>query len=121
MPFVIQRTTALQVYFYKTAAGNEPVRDFLSNLSKDDKRVIGEDIKTVQLGYPIGMPLTRKFENSKKLEEVRCKISDKRIMRIIFFVEDGIMILLHAFIKKTQKTPQQDIELAEKRFKEIKS
>ncbi|MDR1826166.1 MAG: type II toxin-antitoxin system RelE/ParE family toxin [Rickettsiales bacterium] len=116
---VIQRLAALQVRFYQTSSGNEPVREFLSQLSKDDKKVIGEDIKTVQFGYPIGMPLTRKFENSRKLEEIRCSISDKRIVRIIFFAEDGFIILLSAFVKKSQKTPPQEINLAEKRFREM--
>jgi len=110
---------ALLVYFYKTAAGNEPVREFLSDLSKPDKRAIGEDIKTVQFGYPIGMPLTRKFENHKKLEEIRCKISGNKIVRIIFFVDNGTIILLHAFVKKSQKTPREELNLAEKRYKEI--
>lgn len=116
---MIQRLVALQVYFYTTDFGREPVREFLQELSQDDKRAIGADIKTVQFGYPMGMPLTRKFENSKKLEEIRCKISDGRIVRIIFFVHDNKIILLHAFIKKTQKTPPREIELASTRFKQM--
>ena len=110
------RRDSLSVYFYKTDSGNEPVRDFLNELSIEDKKSIGADIRTVQIGYPVGMPLTRKFENIKKLEEIRCKISDKRIIRIIFLVQDNSIVLLHIFIKKTQKTPAQEIDLAKKRM-----
>src|SRR5574344_3138463 len=101
---VKERLKPLEVYFYATASRNEPVREWLKNLPKDDKRIIGQDIKTVQFGYPIGMPLTRVLHGTEGLEEVRCHLSGNQIARIIFYVEDDIMILLHAFIKKTQKT-----------------
>ena len=68
-----KRTEALEVYFYKTSSGNEPVREWLKDLPKEDKRTIGFDIKTVQYGYPIGMPLTRVLHGTGGLEEVRCK------------------------------------------------
>jgi hypothetical protein len=47
----------LKVAFYQSEVGNEPVREWLKELPRDDKRLIGEDIKTVQLGWPLGMPL----------------------------------------------------------------
>ena len=77
----------------------------------------GYDIKTVQYGYPVGMPLTRVLKGTN-LEEVRCKISNG-IARIIFCVEDNTIVLLHAFIKKTQKTPQKELDVAIKRYKEL--
>lgn len=113
-----KRTEALEVYFYKTSSGNEPVREWLKDLPKEDKRTIGFDIKTVQYGYPIGMPLTRVLHGTNGLEEVRSNVSNG-IARIIFYVEDNIMVLLHAFIKKTQKTPQKDLDVASKRYKEL--
>ena len=103
----------LQVVFYRTDAGSEPVREWLKNLDKEERRIIGEDIKTVQLGWPLGMPLVRKVE--KGLWEVRIQL-DKKIARIIFTAHDGIMVLLHGFIKKSQKTPANDLKLARQRM-----
>ncbi len=111
------RVEPLQVYFYQTSSGNEPVRGWLKELPQEDRKTIGFDIKTVQFGYPIGMPLTRALHGTGGLEEVRCNISNG-IARIIFYVEDDTMILLHAFIKKTQETPKKELDIAIKRFKE---
>ncbi len=113
-----ERTTALEVYFYATNSGNEPVREWLKTLPKEDMRRIGFDIKTVQFGYPIGMPLTRVLHGTGGLEEVRCNISNG-IARVIFYVEDNTMVLLHAFIKKTQETPKKELDVAIKRYKEL--
>lgn len=113
-----QRTKALEVYFYKTSLGNEPVREWLKALPREDMRTIGFDIKTVQYGYPIGMPLTRVLHGTNGLEEVRCNISNG-IARVIFYVEDDTMVLLHAFIKKSQETPKKELDIAIKRFKDL--
>ena len=104
--------------FFETDSGNKPVREWLLSLSKDDRKIVGEDIKTVEYGWPIGMPVCRRLES--KLYEVRSDISDKRIARVIFTVMGEYMILLHGFIKKSQKTPKNEIDLALKRKKEIK-
>ena len=61
---MLKRSTALEVYFYSTSSGNEPVREWLKSLPREDMRMIGFDIKTVQYGYPIGMPLTRVLHNT---------------------------------------------------------
>ncbi len=103
----------LQVAFYKSAAGNEPVRDWLKKLDKEDRRIIGSDIKTVQLGWPLGMPLVRKLE--KGLWEIRIQL-DNRIARILFTVHTNIMVLLHGFIKKSQKLPAKDLKIAKQRM-----
>lgn len=113
-----KRTEALNVYFYKTNSGNEPVREWLKSLPKEDMRIIGFDIKTVQYGYPIGMPLTRALQGTGGLEEVRSNIKNG-IVRVIFYVEDNKMVLLHGFIKKTQTTPKKELDLAIKRYKEL--
>ncbi len=81
-------------------------------------KIIGFDIKTVQYGYPIGMPLTRILHNTGGLEEVRSNITNG-IARVIFYVENNKMILLHGFIKKTQATPQKELDLAIKRYKDL--
>jgi phage-related protein len=110
--FHVDADMPLEVVFYRTESGNEPVRAWLQGLSKQDKRMIGGDIKTVQYGWPIGMPVVRKMEPG--LWEVRCRL-DQHIARILFTVKGEKMILLHGFIKKSQKTPQADLQLAKDR------
>ena len=99
--------------FFKTESGNEPVRDFLKELLPVDRKIIGVDIMTIEMSWPIGYPTVRKLDTN--LWEVRSKISDKRISRVFFTIEGSDMILLHAIIKKSQKTPQEDIDLSKKR------
>ena len=103
----------LQVDFFKTEQNNEPVRDFLKALSPEDKKSVGADIMAVEILWPIGYPTVRKLDTD--LWEVRSSISDKRICRVLFTISGKRMILLHAFIKKTQKTPKDDMELGKKR------
>jgi len=107
----------ITLLFFETAAGNKPVREWLLSLSKEDRKIVGDDIKTVEYGWPIGMPVCRRLES--KLYEVRSDISDKKIARVIFTVIDDYMILLNGFIKKSQKTPKNEIDLAVKRKKDI--
>jgi phage-related protein len=91
--------------FYASGSGRRPVRDWLMSLSRDDRRTIGIDIQRIEFGWP--------------LWEVRSDLSDGRIARVMFFIEDAEMVLLHGFEKKTQRTPAQDIELALKRKREV--
>ena len=102
----------LGVAFYRTAAGNEPVRQWLKDLKREDRKAIGQDIKTAQYGWPLGMPLIRTLEPG--LWEVRSHTS-QGIARVIFTVVDGVMVLLHAFVKKSQKTPLEDLSTARQR------
>ena len=108
----------LLVHFYRTGTGAEPVREWLLNLPPSDRKAIGTDIKTVQFGWPLGMPLIRKVE--KDLWEVRVQLVG-RIARVLFTFEDNIMLLLHGFIKKSQTTPKEDLDLARARIKESRS
>tara|TARA_R110000868_G_scaffold118823_2_gene314904 strand:- start:440 stop:622 length:183 start_codon:yes stop_codon:yes gene_type:complete len=55
------------------------------------------------------------------LHEVRTDLSNNRIARVLFFIHDEHMILLHGFIKKTQTTPKQDLDLAKQRKKEVEN
>jgi phage-related protein len=103
----------LKVVFYRSEAWNEPVRDWLKDLPQDDKRQIGEDIKTAQLGWPLGMPLIKKID--KDLWEVRTRLADG-IARVFFTVDSDYMILLHGFIKKSQKTSQNEHKTAMSRL-----
>jgi phage-related protein len=102
----------LKVRFFCTDAGNEPVREWLTDLSRDHRRMIGTDIKTVQLGWPIGMPVVRKLDTG--LWEVRIDLGDT-IARVLFTVVGSDMVLLHGFIKKSQKTPASDMATAKQR------
>lgn len=97
-------------------SGREPVREWLKGLPRNDCKIIGEDIKDVEFSWPIGMPLCRALGGG--VWEVRSDLRD-RIARVLFCVHDGRMVLLHGFIKKTQKTPAAELELALKRKKEL--
>lgn len=105
----------LRARFFQQEGGNEPVRDWLLGLSPEDRKAVGDDIRTAEFGWPIGMPLCRPM--GKGLWEVRSNISDSRIARVLFCADDGEMVLLHGFIKKTQTTPKADLDLARKRMK----
>jgi phage-related protein len=107
----------LPAAFYRTASGSEPVREWLKDLSQDDRRAIGQDVGTAEFGWPVGMPLCRSLGGG--LWEVRSNLSHGRIARVIFCVHAGNMVLLYGFEKKTQKTPKPDMEIALKRKKEI--
>lgn len=110
------RKPLLSVAFYATAAGNEPVRDWLLALSRDDRRQVGVDIKTAQYGWPLGMPLIRKLEPG--LWEVRSHIGDG-LARVLFTVTGDRMVLLHGFVKKSQKTPTTDLKTAKQRLADL--
>jgi len=94
-----------------------PVREWLLDLAEEDRKLIGDDIRTAEFGWPIGMPLCRPMASHKGLWEVRTNLSGKRIARVLFCAHEGEMILLHGFIKKTQKTPKADLDLAMKRMR----
>lgn len=104
----------LSVKFYLADSGNEPVRGFLKALTMEDRKTVGTDIKTVQFGWPLGMPLVRKM--GKDLWEVRSDINDG-IVRVLFTVKDSNMVLLHGFVKKSEKTPKAELKVAEDRLK----
>lgn len=107
----------LTVRFFRSDAGTEPVRDWLKDLEAQDRRTIGEEIKTVQIGWPLGMPLVRKI--SKDLWEIRISLH-KRIARVLFTIVGKEIVLLHGFIKKSQATPKDDLDVAKKRLQQVK-
>jgi len=104
----------LDVRFFRTDAGTEPVREWLKDLPAIDRKTIGEDIKTVQFGWPLGMPLVDHLGSD--IWEVRIKLGN-RIARVLFTVDEQTMVLLHGFIKKQQKTPGPELDLAKDRLK----
>ncbi len=106
----------LRVIFYRSENGVEPVREWLKELRKEDRKAIGEDIKTAQFGWPLGMPLIRKIENG--IWEVRSNITDG-IARTFFTVEKNTMVLLHGFVKKSQETPLKELRTVRRRLRNI--
>lgn len=102
----------LKVIFFKTDVGNEPVREWLKELPKEDCKTIGSDILTVQYAWPVGKPLVDNLGDG--IWEVRSRLGN-RIARTLFAVVDEEIVLLHGFIKKQQKTPQDELDLAKKR------
>lgn len=107
----------MPVRFYRSAAGREPVLEWLRGLDREDRRAIGLDLMRVQFGWPIGMPLVRSLKDG--LWEVRSHLPSRQIARLILCFHHKTVIVLHGFIKKTQKTPAEDLELAKGRLKEV--
>jgi phage-related protein len=107
----------IPIFFYRTQAGTEPVRIWLRSLPEVDRRIVGTDLRRVQSGWPIGMPLCRSLGGG--LWEVRSTLASKRVARVLFFVHEDRIGIVHGFIKKTQATPAEVLELARKRMKEM--
>jgi phage-related protein len=107
----------IPVSFWKSDLGREPVREFLHALPYDDKKVVGRDLRRLQFGWPIGMPLVRKLQGP--IWELRSTLPSKRELRILFATEENKLVLLHVIIKKTQKTPNADLQLALQRSKDL--
>lgn len=105
----------LDAVFFRTGAGNEPVREWLKAMPKDERKALGEDIAYVQYKWPLGKP--RVDHSRGSVWEIRTNLG-ARIARTLFAVAGERMILLHGFIKKTRRTSPDDIKLAEKRLKE---
>jgi phage-related protein len=107
-----KRVTAV---FYRADNGREPVRDWLRSLPGREKKLIGADIRAVEFGWPLGLPLCRSIRDG--IWEVRSNLAHRRIARVLFCIRGSNMILLHGFEKKSQKTPPGEIDLAIRRMK----
>jgi len=110
----------LQAVFYKSLSGKQPVRDWLLKLDKEDRKTIGEDIATLEFSWPIGKPKCSPMKGQTGFYEVRSNISAGRIARVLFVLIGNKMVLLHGFIKKAQKTPPKELNLAVTRMKGVK-
>ena len=117
MGMLIDRSKKLPAFFYESALGNRPVREWILGLSLEVRKVVGRDIQKVELGWPLGMPYCRSLGNG--LWEVRSDLTGGRTGRVVFCVTRERMVLLHGFVKKTRKTPAHDMRLALKRMKEL--
>jgi phage-related protein len=113
----MDRKEPLQAVFFETESGNQPVRDFILERSREDRKEIGSDIFAVQKGFPLGLPLVEKIDTD--LWDVRSHIPDG-ICRIFFTVDQETMVLLHGFVKKTQKIPLKELKTAKSRLVEFR-
>lgn len=107
----------IPLVFFRTASGAEPVRDWLKDLDPEDRQAVGLDLMRAQWRWPAGMPLCRPMGGG--LWEVRTELPSQRIARVLLCVDEGALVALHAFIKKTEKTPVEALRLARKRQQEL--
>jgi phage-related protein len=103
--------------FFERDNGSQPVREWLLSLSAEDRKAIGDDIRTVEFGWPLGMPLCRSVVGAAGLWEIRTRLAGGRIARVLFCLLDGHLVLLHGFEKKSQKLPAIELENAIRRMK----
>lgn len=114
-----QPPSRIDLYFYRNENGREPVREWLKDQAEPERRVIGLDLQRVQYRWPVGMPLCRAMGDG--LWEVRTSLPNKTIARVFVCFHDGALYALHAFVKKTQTTPEADLKIARKRKKEVEN
>jgi phage-related protein len=108
----------LECRFYRDTSGEEPVREWLRRLPATVRKEIGSDVLKIQWRWPVSRPLVGAF--GRGLYEVRTSL-DGTIYRVFFAIVGSTMVLLHAFVKKTQKTPKGDIDIARRRQKEVEA
>ena len=107
----------VELLFFRSGAGGEPVRDWLREMGGQDRHAIGRDLLRAQWRWPVGMPLCRPM--GKGLWEVRTDLPGNRISRVLICFYEGCLVALHGFIKKTRVTPEDDLALARKRQREL--
>ena len=107
------------LFFFQSSSGKEPVREWLKALDEPDRQAVGQDLMRAQWRWPVGMPLCRAM--GQGLWEIRTALPSHRIARVLLCLHEGGLVALHGFIKKTQKTPDDELALARKRQKELKS
>lgn len=108
----------IRAVFYRSDSGREPVREWLKSLPMETKKRIGKDISKAEFGWPLGLPVVDSIKGYRKLWEIRTDLPDG-IARVLFTVYGDVMVLLHGFIKKTQKTPKKELDTADRRRKRL--
>jgi phage-related protein len=109
-----RRQKRISALFFRTEQGNEPVREWLKgDLTPTERQLVGQDVRTAEYGWPIGMPACRPLGDG--LHEVRTNLPNG-IARVMFYVDaQQRMVLLHGFVKKTQATPNAEMKIARRR------
>ena len=108
----------LPAAFFRQAGERGPIWEWLKALDPADRKIVGDDIRDLEVAWPVGLPLCRSLGGG--LWEVRSSLTGGRIGRVIFCVSAGHAVLLHDFVKKS-KTPPTELELARRRMKEVTS
>lgn len=109
---------ALEVSFYRTRAGTEPVRRWLKTLTPEARRELGRCLRIVQQRWPVGMPLVRHPE--RELWELRVPVSGVEL-RLLFTISGAAMLVLHGLIKKSRELPNAELDLARRNLKESRN
>jgi phage-related protein len=111
VPSELKRVHAV---FYAMDSGKEPVREWLMELSRDDRRELGRQLMKLEFGWPVGMPLSRAM--GRGLHELRVTLDGRRHARVFFYIDlQENLVLLHAIIKRTRTTPFQELAIARRR------
>jgi len=108
----------IPLIFYRFGPGREPVRERLKGLPQAERHAIGKDLLRAQWRWPSGMPLCRPLGDG--LWEVRTDLPTKRTARVLLCLYKKHLVALHGFIKKTRRTPDDDLALARKRQEELR-
>jgi len=117
---VSKQRSAWQVVFYITRSGNKPVREFLDTLPVPDRAAVLRNLSLLQeFGLDVGAPLVRPIRGRRKLWELRVRAT-KGAIRVFYFAHTGRrFVLLHGFVKKSQKTPSKELNIAERRMLDV--
>jgi phage-related protein len=103
------------VFWRQPASGKQPVLKWLQKLDEEGLRKMSAAMRTVQFGWPLGMPLVRSMGGG--LHELRVSLKGKQEARLLFCVHDETIVGLHAFFKTTPATPKGELELAKQRMR----
>ena len=117
-PMMTPPRKTIDARFFRLPGGREPVRGWLGKLSREDRRLIGQNLMEVEFGWPCGPPLCASLTGYPGLYEVRSSVTAGRIARVYFAVSGSTMVLLHGFTKKARATPAKELVLANRRMKE---
>lgn len=107
-----------EINFYKSESGKSPVEEFLDNLTAKQAKKVVWVLNMVEEHVNVPSKYFKKMVNTDNLWEVRVNLGSNIFRILCFFDGSEIIILTHAFQKKTQKTPRQAIKIAEKRMKD---
>jgi phage-related protein len=110
-------STRLGVDFYETSNGSKPVHEWLKSLPKEDRKIIGADLRTVQEEWPVGMPVCKNIGQIKNCWELRTRTRRLKSIRIFFTIQDGKAVLLHGFTKKDNRTASADVTTLQERIR----
>ncbi len=109
-----------RVYQFTTSSGRQPVDEFINKQSEATQTKIDEVIHYFkQHGFHLETNFLRRMSGTKDLWELRAEHQSKHYRLFLAKIDDRAAVLLHAFIKKTPKTPRKELQTAEKRLRQL--